>query len=219
MFVLSFFVMWENDLIRKLRLISILTTLQTGKQEITIHISPSISRSKGDQTVKFGQLIEYNVRIFFFKIAENDAMRLVPDLFLFIQKPWYEIKASDLHLSFNIFRKPVTCTYNEKTVLNSRLFSRDMLYFDFLEKGLGQISSLYSVYSFSRKTLLMLYSINWRNFIVRSPLILEMSSNTCIVIFFPACYVINYQAIFLHDQKSHNKYLKIFRTIRDFQVK
>ena len=87
MFVLSFFVMWENDLIRKLRLISILTTLQTGKQEITIHISPSISRSKGDQTVKFGQLIEYNVRIFFFKIAENDAMRLVPDLFLFIQKP------------------------------------------------------------------------------------------------------------------------------------
>ena len=87
MFVLSFFAMWENDLIRKLRLISILTTLQTGKQEITIHISPSISRSKGDQTVKFGQLIEYNVRIFFFKIAENDAMRLVPDLFLFIQKP------------------------------------------------------------------------------------------------------------------------------------
>ena len=36
-------------------------TSQTGKQIITIHILPNISRSKGNQTIKFGQLIEYNV--------------------------------------------------------------------------------------------------------------------------------------------------------------
>ena len=37
-------------------------TSQTGKQTIAIHILPNISRSKGNQTMKFGQLIEYNMR-------------------------------------------------------------------------------------------------------------------------------------------------------------
>ena len=40
-------------------------TSQTGQQIITIHILPSISRSKGNQTIKFDQLIEYNMRNIF----------------------------------------------------------------------------------------------------------------------------------------------------------
>ena len=37
--------------------------------------------------MKFGQLIEYNKRIFFFKnYAENEACRLVPEFFLFLKK-------------------------------------------------------------------------------------------------------------------------------------
>ena len=40
-------------------------TSQPGKQTITIHILPSISRSKGNQTMKFGQLIEYKIRNIF----------------------------------------------------------------------------------------------------------------------------------------------------------
>ena len=40
-------------------------TSQPGKQTITIHILPTISRSKDNQTVKFGQLIEYNMRNIF----------------------------------------------------------------------------------------------------------------------------------------------------------
>ena len=40
-------------------------TSQTGLQIITIHILLSISRSKGNQTMKFCQLIEYNVRNIF----------------------------------------------------------------------------------------------------------------------------------------------------------
>ena len=36
-------------------------TSQADKQIITIHILPNISRSKDNQTVKFGQLIEYNM--------------------------------------------------------------------------------------------------------------------------------------------------------------
>ena len=31
-------------------------TLKTGRQIITIHILPNISRSKADQKIKFGQL-------------------------------------------------------------------------------------------------------------------------------------------------------------------
>ena len=40
-------------------------TSQTGQQIITIHILPNISRSKGNQTTRFGQLIEYKVRNIF----------------------------------------------------------------------------------------------------------------------------------------------------------
>ena len=38
---------------------------QTGKQVITIHILPNISWSTFNQTMKFGQLIEYNMRNIF----------------------------------------------------------------------------------------------------------------------------------------------------------
>ena len=44
-------------------------TSQHGKQTIAIHILPYISRSKDNQTVKFGQLIEYNMsKIFLEKL-------------------------------------------------------------------------------------------------------------------------------------------------------
>ena len=37
-------------------------TSQPGSQTIAIHIRPYISQSKGNQTMKFGQLIEYSKR-------------------------------------------------------------------------------------------------------------------------------------------------------------
>ena len=37
-------------------------TSQPGEQTIAIHIMSNISRSKGNQGIKFGQLIEYNMR-------------------------------------------------------------------------------------------------------------------------------------------------------------
>ena len=42
-----------------------ITTSQPGKEAIAIHIFPSISRSKGNQTMKIGQLTEYNMRNIF----------------------------------------------------------------------------------------------------------------------------------------------------------
>ena len=54
--------MWKNDLIRKTRLISKFMTSEPGKQTTGIDTLPNISGSKGNQTMKFGQLIEYNMK-------------------------------------------------------------------------------------------------------------------------------------------------------------
>ena len=40
-------------------------TSQPAYQTIAIHILSNISRSKGNQTMKFGQLIEYNMKNIF----------------------------------------------------------------------------------------------------------------------------------------------------------
>ena len=40
-------------------------TLLPGKQTIAIQIQPNISRSKGNQTMKFDLLTEYNMRNIF----------------------------------------------------------------------------------------------------------------------------------------------------------
>ena len=71
---------------------------QTVKPIITIHIMPNIPRNKDNQTMKYGQLIECNVRNSFLKNhAENEARRLVPHLFLFFKKALYKAKESGLH--------------------------------------------------------------------------------------------------------------------------
>ena len=71
---------------RKIRITSKVMTSQPGLQTIAILLLPNISQSKGNHTMNFGQLTEYN-KIFFFKNhAENKAKRLVPDLFLSFEK-------------------------------------------------------------------------------------------------------------------------------------
>ena len=53
--------------------------------------------------MKFGQLKEYNVKNISFKHREeNEGWRLVPDLFLFVEKASKKDKANDQHLSFNL---------------------------------------------------------------------------------------------------------------------
>ena len=57
-----------------------------------------------------------------------------------------------------------------------------MLNFDIFEKGLGIVSPAHFVYDFSIEMFLMLYSIDWPNFIVWLPLLLEILGNMCITI-------------------------------------
>ena len=66
-FCLDFLVIKKNALIKTIRLTSKFVTSQPGKETFAMHILPSISKSKGNQTMKFGQLINITWGIFFFK--------------------------------------------------------------------------------------------------------------------------------------------------------
>ena len=53
--------------------------------------------------MKIAQVIEHNNGSFSFKNhLQNEAARLVPDLFLFLKNVLYKIKVSVIQLSFNI---------------------------------------------------------------------------------------------------------------------
>ena len=117
---------------------------------------------------------------------------------------------------------------SNKTIYKTlEYWSRDMLNFGFLEKGLGIVSLLHFVYNFSRKLFLMLYSINWPNVIAWLPFLLEILGNMCIAIVCkPDCGVIDFKfsLIFLikpfsYCPKRQDKNLNIVRTKRAFKVK
>ena len=58
-------------------------TSQIGQQIITIHILSNISRSKYNQRMKFGRLIEYQIKFFFFKYHTKIVVeKLVSDTFI-----------------------------------------------------------------------------------------------------------------------------------------
>ena len=98
-----------------------------------------------------------------------------------------------------------TLTYNKRKLCEaSDCWSRDMLNSDFFLKKKEVSCTIYP-----RKIFLMLYPINWPNFIAWLPLPLEISGNMCIIIVFSSlgshrfwdlpyfCY----QSIFTHDWK------------------
>ena len=68
-------------------LISKFMTLQPGKQTIVIHILPNISKSKDNQTMKFGQLIEHNMwNIFLEKSDTKCSGETIFDSMVFEEK-------------------------------------------------------------------------------------------------------------------------------------
>ena len=106
-------------------------------------------------------------------------------------------------------------------------WSRDILNFDFLEKGLGIVFPTHFMYDFSRKMFLMLYHVNWTNFITWLLLLLEILGNMCIAIAcFAGCDVINFQTNlifliepFLYMIKKSDKNRNILVIKRAFKVK
>ena len=58
-------------------------TSPPDKQTIVIQILPNISRNKVNQTMKFGQLLEYKMRKLFLKNhTQNVVEKLIPEPFL-----------------------------------------------------------------------------------------------------------------------------------------
>ena len=190
-FVLTVLVTYENGLIKKLRLISKFMTSSTGKQIITIHILANILRSTANQKMK---------NIFLFKNhAKNEARRLLPNFFFFfLKKVLNEEKKLVSTLAWIYFGSPWlghTVRKNKKKLHKfSGCWSKEMLNFGILEKGLGLVPPPHFVYNSSRENFLMLYSINWPNFIAWLPLLLEILYNMCIVIIcFPLDDVTNFE--------------------------
>ena len=89
-----------------------------------------------------------------------------------------------------------------------------MLNFDSLHQDQGIVSPPHFVYNFSTKMLLVLYSINWPNFIAWLPLLLQILGNRCVaIVFFPHCDLMDFEInliflielLFLYNQKAMKK--------------
>ena len=105
-------------------------------------------------------------------------------------------------------------------------WSRDTLNFDFSEKGLGLVSPPHFVYDLSRKMFLKLYPINWPNFIVWLPLLLQILGNMFItIVFYPGCDVIKFEINLILSSRfatwpnTEDNNLNILRLKRAFDVK
>ena len=75
-------------------------TSHTGKQVIIIHILPNISRSKGNQAIKFSHLIAYKARNIFLQKSCMKCDRetsATPPFFFFKKRALCEVKASSQH--------------------------------------------------------------------------------------------------------------------------
>ena len=145
---------------------------------MAIHILSNIAWSKGNQTMKLGQLIEYNNRNIFLQnlcrkwCRENSSRPLLVFRKSLIwgksrwSVPYFQYILIALNLTYNKCELYKTSDYWVKFRLN----------FNFSEKSLGLVVS--------RKIFLMLHFINWPNSIVWLPLLLEILDNMCITIVF-----------------------------------
>ena len=94
--------------------------------------------------------------------TENEAGILVPDLFLVFRKALYELKASALHLSFDMFQYSSTChTKKNKLYETLTYWWRHILNIDFMNASVAIVYPLHLVYDLSRKMFFTFYSINF----------------------------------------------------------
>ena len=140
--------------------------------------------NQSNQTLKFGQVIVYNNGNIFLQKSCRKWGRETSSrpLFVFLKSfIWGKSKWSVA--SFQSLSIVLNLVNNKNKIYKSlEYWSRDMLNFDFLEKGLGIASLSYFGYGFLGKMFLMLYSFNWPNFIAWLPLLLQISVNMCIAI-------------------------------------
>ena len=184
-------------------------------QIITINILPDISKSKANQPMKTRQL---SWEIFFFeKPCRKWAREISSRPFLFFIKALYmrqkQVFSSLIWINF------CSPPFGHTIKVNCIKFRS-------VDPHVCTTSfSVTFVYDFSKKLLLMLYSINWPNVIVWLPWLLEILRNTWIVIIYSLVYdVIDYELALISSKfytcpKNQEKKLSILRTKRALKVK
>ena len=119
----------------------------TGKPKITKHILSNISRTEDNQSIKFGQLIEYNVpNIFSQKLCRKWRRESSCRPLFSFYKASYDVKASDQHLSFNVLWHNLIWTYSKnKQYKISNCRSRDMF-----KRSVTSFSNPFCVWFFNK---------------------------------------------------------------------
>ena len=143
----------KNGLIRKIGLTSKFMTSQPGWQAIAIHILPNISRSKGNQAMKLGQLTECTKRnIFHQKLCRKWGRETSSRPLFIFQKSlilgkskrsaaWFQYTSIALNLAYDKNKLYKTLDY----------WSRDMLNLNFSEKESGtSFSTTFCVWLFKK---------------------------------------------------------------------
>ena len=166
-FCLDFLFMWKNVLIIKIRLISKFMTSQPGKQTNAIHILSYNSRSKDNQNI--------TRETFFLKNhTQNVVEKLVPDHFLKNQN-WAYLWINSLKFWVVYFYCVPNWGLSKYIEIKFQTTCFYLLQSFFKNK-------IHFVQTFLRKIFLLLYSIDWPNFIICLFLLREILGNICIAI-------------------------------------
>ena len=147
-------------------------TSQPGKRTIALYTLPNISRSKHNQTMKLGQLIEYNMINIFLKTSYTKYGReTIPRLFSKKLKLSTSLnqKSKVLYILFLRYAKLRTIKIYWNQIADHLLLPHMKL---FKKQKRSRTSLPTSVFVwFLKKIFILLYSINWQNFIVWLPLL------------------------------------------------
>ena len=115
-------------------------------------------------------------------------------------------------VSISVNSPPIGHAIKTNSVKRLDCWSRGVLNFDYLEKGLGLVYPRYFLNDISRKIFLMFSSISSPHFIVWLPLLLETLGNMCIAtVFYPFRDVINFDIYLSFFIKSFSYMTEKFR--------
>ena len=146
---------------------------------MAIHILPNISRSKSNQAVEFGQLIQYNMKnIFVEKSYTKCGGESIPDSFV-KNENWAYLWMNSLKFKTFCFYCMPSGDYQNILILSCRPLAFTHWR---AEGGLELVSLRHLLQYFWRKIFLLLYFITWSIFIVCLPLLREILGDVCIVI-------------------------------------
>ena len=192
-------------------------TSQPGSQTIGIYISINISRSKVNQTLTRGELIEYNMKnIFLGKSYTKGGVKSIRRPVSNKSKLSISLNqlSKDLYSLFLLYAKMMTIKIphikNVSSLTNLLIWN-----FEKTKKDLKLVSLPHFLHGFWRNLFLLLYSVTWQNFIVYLPLLRETLDSRCIAIVCePSCDVINFEVnrvflikpFFYMTKKSRQKF-------------